>query len=152
MENPIRDILKTFGENIGLEGVGLDEHGHCCLTFEDLVVNFFVNEEAETLLLFSPLGKIPAFNREVFFEGLLSANNHFNNTHGATLGVDVEEETVILSCMVSYNQMDFVSFENHLKPFVDTADSWKKKIRAFLEYNEKASAKVSDFSGMGMRV
>lgn len=143
----IQDILKAFGDSRELKDLKFDESGRCCLSIGELYVNVESVDDNQSLLFFSFIGQIPDDNCEAFFQMLLSANCLFNETMGATLGVDPEENAVSLVYKEPAAFLDLQGFERVLEGFIHTMNFWRQKIRAF--GSEEA---VQVTSEMGLRV
>ena len=90
-------------------------------------VNIMISnvEERGEILLYADLGNVPPEGREDFYRTLLEANNLFQGTAGATLGL--ENGTGLIRLQLRENSSIFANnAEEHVGAFVETALTWKK--------------------------
>ena len=90
-------------------------------------VNIMISnvEERGEILLYADLGNVPPEGREDFYRTLLEANNLFQGTAGATLGL--ENGTGLIRLQLRENSSIFANnAEEHVGTFVETALTWKK--------------------------
>ena len=122
-------------------------------------VNIMINnvEERGEILLYADLGNVPPEGREDFYRTLLEANNLFQGTAGATLGL--ENGTGLIRLQLRENSSLFANnAEEHVGAFVETALTWKKIVvdyrvsRKESKPTEKAVLDNSSFMGPFMQV
>lgn len=122
-------------------------------------VNIMISnvEERGEVLMYADLGDVPPDGREDFYRTLLEANNLFQGTAGATLGL--EQGTGLIRLQMRENSSIFANHaEEHVGSFVETALAWKKIVvdyRARREESkptEEAVLDNSSFMGPFMQV
>lgn len=140
-----KKLITELGKNIGLDELKPDEDLYCCLGFDDkITVHFQYNQESETLMLFSQLGIIDEDKLAGVYPKLMKANVFWQGTGGSTLGVDDENNEVILSYQVALSLLDFTKFQELLEGFVNTAELWIDTIVAINRGEISSSTKESD--------
>lgn len=114
-------------------------------------------EERSEILLYADLGNVPPEGREDFYRTLLEANNLFQGTAGATLGL--ENGTGLIRLQLRENSSIFANnAEEHVGTFVETALTWKKIVvdyrvsRKESKPTEEAVFDSSSFMGPFMQV
>ncbi len=114
-------------------------------------------EERSEILLYADLGNVPPEGREDFYRTLLEANNLFQGTAGATLGL--ENGTGLIRLQLRENSSIFANnAEEHVGAFVETALTWKKLVvdyrvsRKESKPTEEAVFDSSSFMGPFMQV
>jgi len=130
MNAHINYLLADFGNALGLEGLSLDESGHCCLSFDDIVVSIESVGDSSLVLLYSGLGILPAdAGREVYIR-LLEANYFFHGTAGATIGLDASSREAVITRVLDAAGMKVLDWEAALKGFIDAAENCKALLQA----------------------
>lgn len=125
-------ILKTFGQNLGLDGLSLDERGDCLLSFDQVLVNLHWNQE--NLLIFSPVGELPSEASAAVYEELLAAN--CLRAEGWVLGLEPQNRSVIISAQLPARDLELAKLENFLAWFVDRAENWQIRLEGLLHGDE----------------
>ena len=120
-------VLEEFGTLLGVEGVQLDESGCAALGFDNVVVNFEVDEDRERLLLSAYLGE-PQADRLKTYELLLDANFCWQGTGGATLSLQRATGGVVLFDAIATPRLDLQALESRLQTFVNTAEVWTAQL------------------------
>ena len=119
---------------------------------EDTSTNILISnvEERGEILMYANLGDVPPEGREDFYRILLEANNLFQGTGGATLGL--EKGTGLVRLQLRENSGIFANHaEEQVGAFVETALTWKKIIadfRANREDSKTTEKPVLDNSGL----
>ena len=72
--------------------------------------------------LATPICLIPNNDREKFYEQLLISNNTYNENGGLNLGIEEEQNRVVLSYTFIADTFSYFRFKNTLKNFVDHAE------------------------------
>lgn len=119
---------KVLGTELQVEGdtcafhVSPDENGA-----EGVTVIISNLPEQGIVAFYADLGNIPEVGRERFYWTLLTANNHYAGTGGATLSIASEEEHVKLECR--HNLVELANdAETRIVPFVETALEWRRLV------------------------
>ena len=124
----VQQILGDFGKTIGLDDLGLDGAGYCCLMIDnDLVINIEFEEPDSRLMLYSVVGH-PGADRAASLTAIMEANYLGRGTGGAILGLAPESGAIVLSRDVPIAGMDVPGFSETLERFVNMAESWSKKL------------------------
>lgn len=122
-------LLGHLAKSLNLAELSLDENNHCMLLFDDKVVlNMEFNEDRGILVVYSYIGEVPFEGRENIFEALLESNCFWQETEGATIGIDKHTQTVVLSYPFELPVSNTKSFEERLAIFVDTTESWMERL------------------------
>lgn len=124
MQSQFAEMLEHFGESVGLEGLELNESGACSLVIDDLVVNMETSEEAGQFFMYSVLGDMPEAGKEEVYAALLGANVFFEQTHGATLGVDENTGVVLLQYQTPLGALTENQFFTVMEDFANVAEAW----------------------------
>lgn len=96
----------------------------CSLCFDDNIsVDIVYNKKNNQCFLASPICLIPNNDREKFYEQLLISNNTYNENGGVILGIEEEQNRVVLSYTFIADTFSYLKFKNVLRNFVDIAQS-----------------------------
>ena len=108
----------------------MNENGVCSLNFDGQVnVDIVYSKENKQCFLASPIGNIPTNANEKYLEYLLISNSFGTKTRGALLGIEVEENRIVLSyCFIS-NTFSFELFKTALRNFVNLSQEWINKYK-----------------------
>jgi hypothetical protein len=135
----MQNLFKEFGETIGIPDLQPDEENRCNLMFDEVAVSFELNQDGNSIYVYSYLGDVPSENREQFYAGLLDANYTFKHTQGATLGVEYASKKVLLIREYGLEAMRLASFEHAVEQFVNLAEYWKQKMPGLALSSEQDS-------------
>ena len=122
------DAVTARLEHIQIEGgtLGLDENNECFLTLDErMVFMFYLDEEIDALIINLPLGLLPDDDtREVVMQELLYGNYCWNQTEGATLGVDKKTQVISLGYLVPLPLKDVAQMPHILEKLGGVATHW----------------------------
>jgi len=122
MYEEINRLLADFGNCLGLKSLALDQNGYCCLAFDAIYVNIEAVGESAWVLLYSSLGKVaPDAGQDVYMR-LLEANYFFQQTAGASLGLETGTGLAVMTQAVNLAYMEASDLEAVIKAFVDAAE------------------------------
>ena len=124
------DLLREFGQSVGLPDLAFDENDYCCLLLDDLVLNLELDEETEMLFVYAHVGKIPPEPTADFYAMLLEANYFYRQTAGGVLGIDKATGVIALACRQPYAGLTLIQFEKVIEDFANAADHWTQQITA----------------------
>jgi hypothetical protein len=138
-------ILRAFGASIGVEGLALDEYQSCTLAIDDVMLTMQGANDAETLLVYAPVGMIDnnALDSGLLLQ-LLEANCLGKGTGGLILGLQPGFGAIILSGQLSTRNLSPVELERFIEFFVSTAEEWGKR----LAETQSGPEQAPDISGM----
>lgn len=127
----VNNWLRELGSTAGI-AIALDDNGVCGLKYKDnLEVIVEVPAMSNDVYIYSPLLKIlstTAQEKVTLYEELLKANFLCQQTKGATLSIDEQENSVVLCINQSIAMLDAVSFRNLFGNFIDIALDWKARL------------------------
>ncbi|MBF0318676.1 MAG: CesT family type III secretion system chaperone [Nitrospirae bacterium] len=124
--------LKEISLAAGLNA-GLNDSGICGLKYKDTVDVFLeVPPTGVNMYLYSPVLRLDSDPksdaRRLLYEELLKANFLCQETKGATLSFDAQENTIVLCLNQSVEYLDELSFKNLFGNFLELALEWKKRL------------------------
>ena len=134
------EYIVNYGKEIGLPNLKLNEDGICSLSFDEKFnVDIVFRKEQEQVIFAAPIGDIPAEGQENFFKQLLISNAFGIENAGAILGIEEEENRVILSYVFISSTFSFDLFKTVLANFVDLVEAWQEKIETMRSENSNIS-------------
>jgi hypothetical protein len=140
LKDEVNRILARLAKSLHLEELSLDNNQHCMLMFDDkIVLNLELDEKYGQLLVYAYLGEVPLVGRENIFEKLLETNFFWNGTHGLTIAIDKQSQTVVVMTRFQLPLQNADEFEEHLADFVDTTEFWMNKFSAMVQEAEEIS-------------
>lgn len=93
----------------------------CSLCFgKNINADIVYNEKNNQCFFTSPICLIPNHDREKFYAQLLISNNTYNENGGVILGIEEEQNPVVLSYTFIADTFSYLKFKNVLKNFVNT--------------------------------
>lgn len=123
-ENYLPNFIQRYGKEVGLPNLKLNGDNVCSLCFDNNInVDIVYNENINQCFLHSPICLIPNNDREKFYEQLLISNNTYNENGGVILGIEEEQNRVVLSYTFIADTFSYFRFKNVLRNFVDIAES-----------------------------
>lgn len=124
------EILRSFGREVGLDDLALDETGYCCLFFDDVAVNMELDEPAAKLFLYANVGELPPEPRKKDVYKMLLEDPWDDPVMGTVaLGVSREHNLIALVSAVDLADLDNEGFQRMLKGYIEGVERWKTKIR-----------------------
>jgi hypothetical protein len=125
MQNSVNALLKTIGKNLNIPDLALDDNNHCILLFDEkIVLNIDLDEEGEKLVIYAYVGEVPLECRELMLERALEGNFFWNETDGATLGIDRQSQSLVLTKAFEMPLRKPKEFEDELASFVEVVEKW----------------------------
>jgi hypothetical protein len=110
-------LLGELGSTLGLRGLRFDEDGRCLLAIDELPVELERVSDGSALLLTCIVGELPATGREGAMGRLLDANFLYKGTQGATLGVALGSDVVVLFHRVAAAGLGLIALRQMLENF-----------------------------------
>lgn len=134
------EYIANYGKEIGLPDLKLNEDGICSLSFDEKFnVDIVFRKEQEQVIFAAPIGDIPVEGQENFFKQLLISNAFGIENAGAILGIEEEENRVVLSYVFISSTFSFDLFKTVLANFVDLVEAWQEKIETMRSENSNIS-------------
>jgi len=122
-------LLSELGTLAGLPELKLNEQGCTRLVFDgSLAVNFEWNDSLGQLLVYAPVGRLPAEGKEPLYRLLLEGNLFGLETAGATLSVDPLENEIVLHRAIEVEGITATAFQALVGAFVDTLENWTARL------------------------
>ncbi|MCL1889258.1 MAG: type III secretion system chaperone [Desulfovibrionaceae bacterium] len=122
-------VLQAFGSSLGIEGLALDEYQSCTLTIDEVMLAMQWKSEAQTVLIYAPVGMIDQDNLDKnLLVQLLEANCLGLGTGGLALGLQPGLGAIILSGQLSTHNLEPVVLERFIEFFTNMADEWKGRL------------------------
>ncbi len=124
-----QQLLKMFGENIGVPQLHAQRQGLCSLRFDDrVIIDLEYNEKQNAFLLSSLVGVLKAEESRQFYDELLEANLLWGGTNGSTIGVDPASLAVFLCYQEQLQGVSLEQFQSSIKRFSDMALFWNQRL------------------------
>jgi hypothetical protein len=134
IEEYVEQLLATLGKKLGLGELSFNEEGSCLFVLdENKLFIIDLDESTRTLIISVALGMLPEENREEVLYDLLTANYYWMRTGGGTLGVDPENNVVLLCYLMQLpleNDMDFLFC---IEKLANVADYWVERLKNIKE-------------------
>ncbi len=141
------EYIVSYGKEIGIPSLKLNEDGICSLCFDSKInVDIVYRKDLDQCILASPLGEIPAENQESFFKQLLIENAFGIANAGAVIGIDENENKVVMSYTLIASLFSLDLFKTVLGNFVNMVEEWQNKLDNMHQDASEASISVQDFN------
>ncbi len=125
------NLLADLGQRMGLPNLKFNEHGLCRLAFDTtILIDVERGDDPQSVHLYSVLAPIPAEGREALFERLLTANLFGHETGGATFGLDLLNNDIVLSRTLDTTRLDGNDFAAQVDVLVNAVENWSKQLAA----------------------
>lgn len=123
-------LISEFGQSLELSDLALDETGYCTLAFnEEWLLNLQYDESLQRLSLFSHLCVVVPECRLQVYARLLSANLFWQETDGATLGMDEDTGMAVLALRHDAHGLNLPALEALLETFIANVEYWTGEIQ-----------------------
>lgn len=144
----VQEWLNQLAEELNLgEALVLDDKNQCFLMFdENMLVEMEFRTNKKTFSLKSNLGNVNEAKVKKIYPKLLEANTQWQETNGATLGLQQYSEKVLLTQNMPTESCDYYLFYQALENFVNTIEYWIKKLKELQEGSSRQENPV--FSGV----
>lgn len=130
MSGFFKDILEEFGQRLGIEGLRLDDHGHCALRFDAVHVHLQLLDDDERVVCYAPLGRLDADTQPTMAWELLHAGYLFQQTGGASISRDRDTGQCLLSCLLEGAHITVNAFQARMTLLVNTAELWMHRLQS----------------------
>ena len=124
-----QQLIKMFGEKIGVPCLESHPQRLCSLRFDDRVtIDLEYQEEKDVILISSLVGVLKPEQSRLFYDELLEANLLWGGTGSATIGVDPATLTVFLCYQEQLRVVSLEYFQQLLKKFSETSLFWNQRL------------------------
>ena len=146
----VQDWLNQLAEELKLgENLILNDKNQCFLMFdENMLVEMEFRTNEKIFSFKANLGNINVVKAKKIYPRLLEANVQWQETNGATLGLQQYSEKVLLVQNIPTECCDYHLFSGVLERFVNTFEYWIKKFKEFQEGGSRQENSVF----LGMRI
>lgn len=142
-------MLNTIAHDQGLNPVIAPGEHSGALTIGGFNINIGLLESRKIILFQAPIGIIPEQNQLKLFKKLLTANNLFIETSGATLGLDYNNGLITLQVAWPFENLTYSSLTDLIGNVILLTGEWIEKINKFIhEDNNCISSKEFDVQKM----
>jgi hypothetical protein len=122
-------LLQSFGKDIGLEGMTLDEEGYLALQTE-AGTSVHCQVEDGRLMLLASLGRLPTGEKSApAMKSLLAANALWEGTRGATLSIEPTSDEVLLAQRWTLAELEKTGIQSALETFLAVITHWTGFLR-----------------------
>lgn len=116
----------------------LDEEGRIGLNYEGLDCFLELDEEHGLVYLAIPLIEVPSHNDAEFLRQVLACNLYRQETGGATLALDPEQDQIVLCHHLEGEPADGVFFQNVLGNMLEISQSLQTRFSEQIQATSKA--------------
>jgi hypothetical protein len=123
----IDEYLGRLGSKLGLDGLSLDDRGHCGLVLaeERLQLNLELLEGQDLVAFHADLGNVRERERLAIYERLLRGNLYGLETRGAALALDPERREIVLCATRRVAELTHYGlFERLVEDLLEVASVW----------------------------
>ncbi|MEM7519071.1 MAG: type III secretion system chaperone [Planctomycetota bacterium] len=127
-------LMRDFGVAIGAPDMALDEQDFLAITTDEgFVVNLDYFEDDKALVVYTTAGDIPEEHRFDLYEEMLKANLFWNTTAGATLCIDPEGESALVTAHIAEATLDAPMLVTFVTNICRVAAMWNARLRELVE-------------------
>ncbi|MCR5537253.1 MAG: type III secretion system chaperone [Succinivibrio sp.] len=142
------ELLQILGHKLGVELKLVDNT--CTIEADTVLVNITYDETQEELLLSSALSDLPATDNTELLRTLLEANYLGDETQGAALCLNPDNQYLMLQKRISCTVADADALLNMLTNFVNTAELFTKILSAYQGPKSDSADKETALSSQDM--
>ena len=130
-------LLQEFGAHVGIEHLRTSDEGVCTLSIDGrLLLNFLVNPNDGTLIVWCLLGEVSPADRSDKLAALLRANLFWHETGGATLSLMPDSDDAVLAIRYPLADIDAERLQAITEQMVEQAEH-------FMNMLERAAPEVT---------
>ena len=148
-----REIIRGFGEKLGIDGLSPDETNACHVDIDDMTVSFMENPETATVVTWAEICEPPENGEGLLYRVLMESMFMGRGTAGSSFSVESESGKIFLHRVDSTAALDLDSFCAMLETFVNTLERWRAMIADFrpvVETVREADAEAAQMTGYGV--
>lgn len=125
------ELMKQFGERVGLADLAPGDSGVCRVGIDDMLVLFREDVETARIMIWAEVGEPPPEGRERLYRLLMEAMFMGQATGGATFSIESGSGKVYLQRNEFLSALDTDSFFGMLEKFVNVLEEWRKLVVDF---------------------
>lgn len=126
-------LMKELSNRLHFPDMVPDDNGYLGLAFDEIEVHIQYDDTKQEILLFNYLPEIGKMQELDICRLLLSANQFWIGSRGATFSLSQEDNRPLLADRQSISLLSAESFENWLERFVNTAEYWHIRMKRIEE-------------------
>lgn len=124
----VASFLREIGHRIGAS-LSLDDDGNCALLYgDDQEITVVVPDGSASVILIAPVATCPSSSRQAFYERVLKLNLLGIENGGCLLGLDGDNDRIVLALCQPVGTLDGRGFENLLANFIDVAQQTRASL------------------------
>ena len=125
------ELMRAFGEKVGLEGLAPDGDGFCRIEIDGMSVSFMNHFESDTVVTWAEVSEPPADGVTELYRVLMESMFMGQATGGAAFSIEPESGKIFLHRVDSLKAADVDSFCAMLEKFVNVLEKWRQLIADF---------------------
>lgn len=127
----LKDIMKSFADEIGIEGVVADADGAYHFDIDGIGVTFSTDSDGMKIGMFAEIGEPSSEGREIVYRSVLEAMAPGAGTDGNTFSVMHGSDRIVLYRSDPLALTDYAVFKSRLENLVNVAEDWRRNIADF---------------------
>lgn len=146
----VQNLLQSLGDSMNVPGLAFDKSGCCPLSLGDGITVFLQYREfAGDFLLIGAVGNLPEGEEEQadIMRFLLISNLYGEDTDGATLSLDPENNIVLMHRTWDPEGANASKLARTLEAFAELLDLWKERYSEVLEENDDGASPFEKVDG-----
>jgi hypothetical protein len=129
--NTFEQLIKEFGQTLGLPELALDEEARCHLVVdEEILISFEFQADEQRLLLSAPIGDPSELGSEELLKHLLVSNLTAAAMGEPVAGLEPTTQTLLLVHRVSTDHLDNAALQTEVENFIAFVEHWHSEIRS----------------------
>lgn len=134
--NNAEQVLREFGEKIGIPSLAFNTNKLCTMAFDDLITHIRISDNGKLLTFYLWIAEIESDQRSDVAVAIADANYLLGGTQGATLGMNSNSGDLVLATRIPDAMLTLVNFEQTLENLVNLAQTWQKRLAKGLNPEE----------------
>lgn len=136
------EIMKAFGEKIGVADLSPDEDGVYHLELDERPVSIMEIVECDQAVVWTNIGDLPSEGLEAFYRQVMAAMSPAGDADGSVLSIKPESNVLCLHRVEDLRTLDLVSFVADLEKFADMLDRWTVRLADFRPQTESVGVEA----------
>lgn len=138
-DNNAEQVLREFGEKIGIPTLAFNPDKLCTMAFDDLITHIELTDNGKQLTFYLWIAEIESGQRADVAVAIADANYLLAATQGATLGLNSTSGDLVLAMKIPNATLTVASLEQTLEALVNLAKSWQQRLAKGLHPEELES-------------